>query len=219
MNINEYILNEVTALGLSQTVKEAKKLFHQFPFTHFPVIENQKLLGSFAEDDIQTIEDEKDTLLNNYHLMQPFFADEKDSILDLLSIFATNNSNIVPVLNKEKLYIGYYDLCDVLDVFTSIPFFTDESQTLVVRKNEKDFSMSEIAQIVESNGSSLLGNFISKREEDFVEVTLNIAGENINEVMHTFRRYNYSIQSSIDNDAYLEDLKNRSDYLKRYLEM
>jgi hypothetical protein len=37
--------------------------------------------------------------------------------------------------------------------------------------------------------------------------------------MHTFRRYNYSVLSAIDNDEYLQDLKSRSDYLKKYLEL
>ncbi|NJN50006.1 MAG: CBS domain-containing protein, partial [Polaribacter sp.] len=119
-------------------------------------------MGSFSEDEIQTVDNEEDNLLNQYHLMHSFFANENDSILVLLKIFASNNTNILPVLNKDKHYIGYYDLCDVLDIFTSIPFFADESQTLVVKKQEKDFSMSEIAQIVETNGAKLLGCFISK---------------------------------------------------------
>ena len=79
--------------------------------------------------------------------------------------------------------------------------------------------MSEVAQIVESNGAQLLGNFISRRENEFIEISLNIKAMDVNEVMHTFRRYNYSVLSAIDNDEYLQDLKSRSDYLKKYLEL
>ncbi|QTD37076.1 CBS domain-containing protein [Polaribacter batillariae] len=219
MNITDYILNETKALSLQSSVKEAKDLFDNFPITHFPVIENHKLLGSFAEDDIHTIENNNNELVAYSYLLNSFFADEKATVLELLKIFADNDTNIIPVLNKEKEYIGYYDLCDVLDVFSTSPFMVEDSETLIIEKVENDYSMSEVCQIVETNGAKLLGIYISERKNDFVQVTLKIITEDINEIMHTFRRYDYKIISTHENDIYLEDLKNRSEYLQKYLEM
>ena len=79
--------------------------------------------------------------------------------------------------------------------------------------------MSEIAQIVESNNGKLLGMYLSKKEQDIVQVTLNIRTEDLQEIMHTFRRYNYKIISMHENDLYAEDLKSRADYLRKYLEI
>ncbi|WP_405564849.1 CBS domain-containing protein [Polaribacter sp. Asnod6-C07] len=219
MNINDYILKEIKALSLKSTVKNAKKLFKNYPITHFPVIENGKLLGSFAEDDIQTIEHKEKELVEYSYLMTSFFADEKATILELLKIFADNNSTIIPVLNKDKNYIGYYDLCDVLDVFSTSPFMIEESETLIIEKLEVDYSMGEISQIVEANGGKLLGLYISEKQNDFVQITLKIVSDEINEIIQTFRRYDYKIISTHENDIYLEDLKNRSEYLQKYLEM
>ena len=137
----------------------------------------------------------------------------------MFKIFADNDTNIIPILNEEKNYIGYYDLRDVLDIFSTSPFMIEESETLTVKKLESDYSMSEVSQIVESNGGKLLGAFISEKNEEFIEVTLKIVSEEINEIMHTFRRYDYEIVSNHENDIYLEDLKNRSEYLQKYLEM
>ena len=39
----------------------------------------------------------------------------------------------------------------------------------------------------------------------------------INEIIQTFRRYNYEIISEHQEDAYIENLKERSDYLDKYL--
>ena len=219
MNINDYILKEIKALRLKNTVKSAQKVFKNYPITHFPVIENDKLLGSFAEDDIHTIEDKENELVAYAHLMSSFFADEKATVLELLKIFADNDTNIIPVLNKDKNYIGYYDLCDVLDVFSTSPFMIEESETLIIEKIESDYSMSEVSQIVEANGGKILGIYISAKTNDFIQVTLKIVSNEINEMMQTFRRYDYKIISSHENDIYLEDLKNRSEYLQKYLEM
>jgi len=219
MNITDYILNEIKPLKLKSSVADAIGLFDNYPITHFPVIENDKLLGSFAEDDIHTTNENDHELVEHAHLLNSFFADEKATVLELLKIFADNDTNIIPVLNKNKDYIGYYDLRDVLDVFSTSPFMTEESETLIVEKLENDYSMSEISQIIESNSAKLLGCYISEKKNDFVQITLKIVSSDIHEIMHTFRRYEYKIISMHDNDIYLEDLKNRSEYLQKYLEM
>ena len=219
MNINDYILKEIKAFHLNDSVKAAQKVFKNFPITHFPLIENDKLVGSFAEDDIQTIENSEDKLAAYAHLLNHFYAKEKSTVLELLKIFAHNDTTIIPVLDKEKNYLGYYDLCDVLDVFSTSPFMIEESETLIIEKLEMDYSMGEVSQIVEANGGKLLGLYLSDKQNDFVQVTLKIVSNEINEIIQTFRRYDYKIISNHEDDIYLEDLKNRSDYLKKYLEM
>ena len=219
MNINDYILKEIKAFHLKDSVKKAQKVFKNYPITHFPVVENNKLLGSFAEDDIQTIENKEDELVAHSHLMNSFFADEKATVLELLKIFADNDTTIIPVLSKDKNYIGYYDLCDVLDVFSTSPFMIEESETLIIEKLENDYSMGEVSQIVEANGGKLLGLYLSEKSNDYVQITLKIVSDEVNEIIQTFRRYDYKIISNHENDIYLEDLKNRSDYLQKYLEM
>ena len=137
MNINDYILKDIKALRLKNSVKSAQKLFKNFPITHFPLVENGKLLGSFAEEDMQTIEDKEAELENYTHLLNSFFTDEKTTILELLKVFADNNTTIIPVLNAEKNYIGYYELSDVLDAFSTSPFMHEQSETSNSRKNRK----------------------------------------------------------------------------------
>ena len=219
MNINDYILKDIKAFRLKDNVKKAQNVFKNYPITHFPVIENDKLLGSFAEDDLQTIENKEEELVAYAHFMNSFFADEKATVLELLKIFADNDTNIIPVLNKKRNYMGYYDLGDVLDVFSTSPFLIEESETLIIEKLENDYSMGEVAQIVEANGAKLLGVYVSSKKDHFIQVTLKIVSNEINEIIQTFRRYNYKIVSMHENDIYLEDLKNRSDYLQKYLEM
>ena len=219
MNVNEYILEEIKPLRLKDTIKSAQKVFENYPITHFPVIENNKLLGSFAEDDIQALENKEDELISYAHLLQSFFTDKNATVLELLKIFAENDTNIIPVLNEHKEYLGYFDLRDVLDLFSTSPFMVEESETLIIEQLKNVYSMSQIVQIIESNGGQLLGLYISEKKEDFIQVTLNIISNEINEIMQTFRRYDYKIISMHENDMYLEDLKNRSEYLQKYLEI
>lgn len=219
MNINDYILKEVKALSLSDTVSKAQQRCESYPISHFPVVEDNKLVGCFAESDIRTIEDSKTVLKESVHLFQHFFATENTSLLDLIALFANNDCNLIPVLNQQKAYIGYYDLADILDVFASSPFLHRDNETLVISKVKTDFSMSQVAQIVESNKARLLGLYTSDETTNDIQITLKISSDDMNEIIQTFRRYDYTVLSEHKDDFYLEELKDRANYLKKYLDM
>jgi hypothetical protein len=125
----------------------------------------------------------------------------------------------MPVLNDKKKYVGYYELNDILEMFSASPFLFNEGVSIVVEKNKKDFSISEVSQIVESNDGKILGLYISSEISDTMQVTIKINSEDINEIIQTFRRYNYNVISEHKDDFYLQDLKDRSDYLQKYLDM
>lgn len=217
MNINDYILKEIKSLTLQHTVKNAQKVCKNLPITHIPIVENKKLIGCFAEDDIQTIENKNKGLQEYSYLLQHFYTDEKATLLELISLFADNDCNIIPVLNKEQQYIGYYELRDILDVFANSPFLHRDNETLVIEKPKNDFSMSQVSQIVESNNATLLGLYISDENANEVQITLKIASEEMNEIIQAFRRYDYHVITQHINDEYLEELKEHANYFKRYL--
>ena len=77
--------------------------------------------------------------------------------------------------------------------------------------------MSQIAQIVETNNGKILGLFISESNADFIQVTIKISLGGMNEIIQTFRRFNYEIISEHQEDSYLNNLKERSEYLTKYL--
>ncbi len=219
MNINEFILNEIKELHLDNTVGKAQKLCENLPITHIPVVKNGRLVGCLPESDIQTIDDKKGLLKDYDYLLDHFYTHEKATLLDLVALFADNDCNLIPVLDKELNYIGYYELSDILDAFADSPFLHVESDTLIIEKNKTEHSMSQISQIVESNKARLLGMYISHEGRENIQITLKISSEKINEIIQTFRRYDYTVITQHDDDYYLEELKDRARYLKKYLDM
>ena len=219
MNVKEYILNDITGLTLESSVKNAIDICKRLPITHVPIIKNDKLIGCLSETDFQIIEDETSTISEYSHLIDFFYADENTTVLNLIKLFTNNETNILPVLNDEKKYLGYYELSDILDLFCTSPFLINEGIIIIVEKNKKDFSISEISQIIEINGGKVLGLYLSLDISDNSQATIKINSEDINEIIQTFRRYNYNVVSEHKDDFYLQDLKDRSDYLQKYLDM
>lgn len=216
MNITEYILNDFNPLTLQSSVKEALELFKTYPITHIPITENNIYIGCISQSDILTIDNQDKLLKEQQDFLEHFQVNSEESIIELLNIFANNDTNILPAIIKQE-YIGYFELNDILDVFSQSPFLNSDGFILILQKNNKEYSMSEIAQIVESNNGILLGSYISNNLGDKTEITLKISSQEINEIIQTFRRYNYTIITEHQDDFYLEELKNRSDYLQKFL--
>jgi len=217
MQTVDYLSKDIKALSSLDKVSVVQQLFKKLTFTHLPIVEKGYLLGLVSEEDIQTIDSIDKPLADFEYLYQVFFTFEKANWLEVLKSFALNDATILPVLDESKRYIGYYELTDILQVFNSTPFLSENGSILVISKDIQEYSFREIAQIVESNDARLLGAFISKIQKDTVEITVKLSDHDLNTTIQTFRRYGYSILTDFQVDEYLNTLKERSDYLQKYL--
>lgn len=214
--ITEYINNDYKPLQVEDSIGSVQDFFADANFTHFPVTEERIYIGSINAEDSETYDFDKKISDYRYNL-EGFFVRTTMVWLDVLEIFAQNQTNILPVLTPENEYVGYYEIQDIIRFFNDTPFLKENGGIIVVEREILDYSMSQVAQIVESNGGKLLGNFISSSTSQNVQITLKIASGSINEIIQTFRRYGYTIISENQEDNYLTNLKERSDYLDKYL--
>lgn len=215
-DIIDFINNDIQPLRTTDAIADAQDLFAEYPFSHFPVLEDGVYIGCAGSEDIELMDIEK-TLADVRYTLDRFFARDNMIWLDVLEVFAKNETNIVPVLNQENKYLGYYEITDIITFFHDTPFLKENGGILIVEKGIADYTMSEVTQIVESNNGRLLGAFISEADMDKVQITLKISLGGLSEIIQTFRRYNYEIISEHQEDAYINTLKDRSDYLDRYL--
>jgi Mg/Co/Ni transporter MgtE len=214
--ITNYITNDYKAIDSQETIATVQDFFDDLTFSHFPVVEEGIFIGSIASDDIETFDSFKKVFDYRYSL-EGFFAREKMIWLDVLEIFAKNHSNLVPVLDEKNQYLGYYEIRDILNFFHETPFLQESGGIIVVQKKTLDYSMGEITQIIESNNGKILGLFVSESDFENTQVTIKISLGVMNEIIQSFRRYNYEIVSEHYEDNYINTLKERSDYLDKYL--
>ncbi|MFT6838583.1 MAG: Mg/Co/Ni transporter MgtE [Sediminicola sp.] len=216
MEIQSRIIRNIPVFKIGDSLKEVIKFFKNTTYSHVAVTDDGKFMGLLSEIDLETFDGKKKIEDYRYNL-ESFFVTVETSWLDVLVAFARNEANLVPVMDKDMNIMGYYNLTDVVSVFINTPFFKEPGGILVISKGIKDYSFSEIAQIVESNNSKLLGGFITEMKNDMVQVTIKIGATEINDIIQTFRRYNYTILFGNTDDQFLENLKQRSDYLDKYL--
>lgn len=215
-NLLEYINKDVKPLNSKDQIAAAQDLFLELPFTHFPIFENDIYIGCIRREDAETT-DASETIEKTKQNLERFYARPNMNWLDIQELFARNQANLMPVLDEKNKYLGYFEMEEIIRIFNATPFLREEGGIIVVQKNESDFSMSQISQIIESNNAKLLGLFISKIENGNVEITIKTTLGGLNDIIQTFRRFEYEVLSQHQEDSYIENLKERSDYLDKYL--
>ena len=218
MQLQDFVINDIKPLSITDKISDLQMLFNQLTYSHIPIENNDVYIGCISETDAHCFDGAKSINDCNYTI-EGFFVRPTTNWLDVLEAFAQNDSNIMPVLDNKNKYIGYYELNDVIHLFNETPFFSEPGGILIVEKGINDYSFSEISQIVESNDAKLLGAFISKMDSDLARITIKIGNASLNDVIQTFRRYSYNIVSGHEDDSYIESLKERSQYLDKYLNM
>lgn len=216
MELKDFVINDIEPLSLKDKVSDLKLLFNQLTYSHIPIVNDGVYLGCISETDAHCFEG-ANTISDCNYAIEGFFVRPATNWLDVLEAFAQNDSNIMPILSQKNKYLGYYELNDIIHLFNETPFFAEPGGILIIEKGINDYSFSEISQIVESNGAKLLGAFISKMDGDLIRITLKIGNASLNEIIQTFRRYSYIIVSGHEEDSYIESLKERSQYLDKYL--
>lgn len=214
--ITNYITNDFKAIDSQESVSAVQEFFDELNFSHFPVVEEEIYIGSIASEDIETFDGSK-KIIDYKYTFERFFARTTMIWLDVLEVFAKNNTNLIPVLDTKNKYVGYYEISDILTFFHETPFLKETGRVVIVQKRVLDYSMAEITQIVEGNNGKILGLFISEADSENIQITIKISLGSLNEIIQSFRRYNYDIISDHHEDHYINTLKERSDYLDKFL--
>lgn len=213
-----FIDQTLEPVKVSDAIKDIKAAFKATKFNHLPVFKNDVFKGSIHIDDLIDLEESSSLSEYNY-LLEVFYTEIHKTNLDLIHEFANHQTNLLPILDHDKKYVGAIKLDDVLDIFGESPFVANEGEVMILRKEKSKFAFSEVAQLIETLNARVSGMYVSKLNEEIVEVTVKVEHQGINEILQTFRRYEYQIVSEHPEDLFAEDLKEHSDYLNKYLDI
>lgn len=217
MTAESLVSDSVIPLRTSDTGDEALGMMGDFYIRHLPVVNNTQLLGILSEDDI--LNNDVEEAVGSYQLSLPHMrvlAD--DHIYEVMRMLADFKLTIVPVVDQQGNYTGLITLSDLLQFFAKTSSFQDTGSIIVLEVPRRDYSLVEIARIVESEGAYILSSFLSSPSDTAVfDVTIKVNSQDIFSILNTFERFEYQIKASFNESVYHEALKERYDALISYL--
>ncbi len=211
------VSNDIIPLRTSDTGNEALAIMSEFGVRHLPIVNNKQLLGVLSEDEILNYDVDEAVGSYSLSLYRPYVS-ENDHLYEVMKVLADPNLTLVPVIDDEKNYIGYISQDDLINYFARTAPFTEPGSIIVLEMSKRDYSLSEISRIVESEGATILSSFVtSSYDSYYVEVTIKINRPEIRRILATFDRFNYKIKASFLEASYSDSLQERYDMLMTYL--
>ncbi len=215
----DLISEVVPSLKTSDLGQTALNWMEIFRISHLPIVNNQDFLGLISDADIYDMNNPNEAIGNHsLTLLKPYVVSEQH-IFEVIGLASRLKLTVVPVLDKNMHYKGVITTSDLIRHIASLSSMDQPGGIIVLEMIERDYSLSQIAQIVESNNIKVLSLYInSLADSTKLEVTLKVNSSDLISVIRTFERYNYEVKSWVsDNDSMDHFYSERFDMLMKYL--
>ena len=122
------------------------------------------------------------------------------------------------MLDQHQHYLGLITIDGLLSFIADTNAVKEPGAIIVLEIEQKNYSMSEIARICESNDVTILCSFVKTMNETGLQwVTLKLNKADVQSLMATFERYNYVIAEVFASENNKENLQENFDMLMHYL--
>jgi len=211
------ISTDIIPLQTSDRGETALEMMSEFYVRHLPIVNNQQLLGLISEDDVLNYDVHEAIGSYSLSLIRPY-AMISDHIYELMRLMAELRLTVIPIVDHDQNYQGVVSMEDLLRYFAQTTSFTEPGSILILEVPRRDYSLAEIARLVESEQATILNVFLTGHPESArITVTLKINLLEIGRIVATFERFDYTINASFTESEYVDSLKERYDSLMSYL--
>lgn len=153
--------------------------------------------------------------------LTPFspFVYEYQHLYEVIELVSRLNLTTVPVLNEKHKYLGVITVRQLIQSVGDMTAVKLPGGIIVLELNVNDFSLAQIAGIVEDNDAKILSSYITSSVDSMkMEVTLKIDRIDVTSIIQSFLRYDYTIKASYQSADRNEDiLRNNYDQFMMYL--
>jgi acetoin utilization protein AcuB len=221
MLAKDLISELIPSLKTSDLGQTALNWMEIFKISHLPIVNNLEFLGLISDTDIFDMNQPNEPIGNHaLDLYKPYVTTEQH-IFEVIGLAARLKLSVVPVLDNKNNYKGVITTSDLIKHIAGLSSMDQPGGIIVLEVVERDYSMSQIAQIVESNNVRILSMYItSPPGSTQLEITLKVNTRDLVSVIRTFERYNYDVKTWVtDNDSMDRFYSERFDLLMKYLNM
>ncbi len=218
MNASNLITEEILPLSLNDTASEALNKMNEYKVSHFPVAHKGRFIGVISEKDIYNNENIEKKLQKDFIHFDNHYVNEQQYIYDVLKLANTQKLSIISVVDDKGLYVGCITQSDIINFFAKSMSVNLPGGVIVLEVNINNYSLTEIANIVESNDAKVLSSYIvSDVNSTKLEIIIKVSKLDLSSLLQTFERYGYQINASFGEEINYDDIKENYDALINYL--
>lgn len=220
MRAGDLISDEIPTLNGDDNALFAMQLLDEYKMKHLAVVEGKRFLGLLSDSTVLEIVNYEAPLRESVDLLQKVYIQNDQHVYDVVNLAAEFQLSAIPILDADQNFDGVVSIYNLIRELSKIAAMKEPGGIIVLEMNQHDYSLSEIAQIVESNDALILSaNVTSIPNSTKMEVTLKVNRTNMDGILQTFSRYDYTISASFHQSKMDDTLHDRYDELMRYLKI
>jgi predicted transcriptional regulator len=216
MMASAFIDPSIVPLKISDSVAVAIDFFKEFSVRQLPVVQDNICIGILSLDEIE--EELADIPVLDFINLNYSFASTYDHIYEVMRAISEQSVTLFPIIDENNNYLGCITLASLFKNYVNCAAFSQPGSIVVLEMDKKNYSLAEIARIVESENKVILSSLLSSNaESDRLEITLKLNSAQIQNLLSTFERFGYNIKATFDEEDVKDTLKNRYESLMTYL--
>jgi CBS domain-containing protein len=148
------------------------------------------------------------------------YVHEDAHLFEVMKTAVEFGVKVVPVLSVDEKYMGLITAESCMKAFAAMQSVMEEGGIITLSVPVKDFLLSEIARIVESNNATILAYYSQLDPATaVVEVTLKLNTTELSAIISAFERYEYDVKGVYNDETYNENVRDNYDALMKYLDV
>lgn len=218
MQASDLISQSLISLHPDDDGLRAISLMEELRVNHLPVVRNGFYLGILSEKEILNWDNEKEFIEEHLEEITAPSVISTQHLFDIIEELEKFSLTVIPVLDEEKHYLGSITNRKLLYTIAKSTSIQSNGGVIVLRMNQNDYQMSEIARIVEDNNTKILSSYITSIPDALqIELTLKLNTMDINSIVKDLERFDYNVSASFNTQETNDDFTDRYESLMRFL--
>ena len=218
MQASDLISQSLISLHPDDDGLRAISLMEELRVNHLPVVRNGFYLGILSEKEILNWDNEEEFIEEHLEEITAPSVIGTQHLFDIIEELEKFSLTVIPVLDEEKHYLGSITNRKLLYTIAKSTSIQSNGGVIVLRMNQNDYQMSEIARIVEDNNTKILSSYITSIPDALqIELTLKLNTMDINSIAKDLERFDYNISASFNTEETNDDFTDRYESLMRFL--
>jgi CBS domain-containing protein len=218
MQASDLISQSLISLHPDDDGLRAISLMEELRVNHLPVVRNGFYLGILSEKEILNWDNEEEFIEEHLEEITAPSVIGTQHLFDIIEELEKFSLTVIPVLDEEKHYLGSITNRKLLYTIAKSTSIQSNGGVIVLRMNQNDYQMSEIARIVEDNNTKILSSYITSIPDALqIELTLKLNTMDINSIVKDLERFDYNVSASFNSEETNDDFTDRYESLMRFL--
>lgn len=220
MIAEEYLTTVLEPLNITDTVAQAYEKLNRVHCEILPLVHDNRLLNYIGFQQLDkkgNNELVKDIPL--YHPVLPSILPQQH-LFDALKQLKSLQLPMLAVQNEEGQYIGILKTSEIVSILSKSLSIGGSGSIVVLHILPQNYSLSDLARIIEYNDAKILGVFTFENEgRNELEVHIKLNTSTLKNILATLERYDYTISQYFSREDLIDDVDSRYQNLMKFLDI